>query len=321
MSASNDSLQVFNQEFSSFEVFSNLLRGYDLEFVQLDRGQFRSGLQQIQCDGIFINHMTAIRRLEVCGNPPPGLRTFGIPTVQCLPFSWRNQYSDGNTIQIYKPSTEVAVVSSPFFEAIDVSIPEQVLNALTHQQELPQLDRIIDKREMVVCDPAKMQLLRSSLRLICDALGSDPGLLQRSPELCSTIRDEIPCLLIQALMSSDRQGKQVGTATRNKAMKTAIDYFHEMPNETRSYSQFCCISGINERTLQRAFRDHYGVSPKAYAKAIHLNKIYKKLINSNPQDTSISAVASEFGFWHMGQFASDYRRHFGELPSTTLKSR
>jgi AraC family ethanolamine operon transcriptional activator len=278
-------------------------------------------LQQIQCGRIFINHITAIRRLEVCGNPPPGLRTFGIPTGQCLPFTWRNQYSDGNTIQIYKPSTEVAVVTNPFFEAIDVSIPEQEISALTHHLELPQLDKIIDKREMVDCDPAKMHKLRSTLRLICDALASDPGLLQRSPELRSVIQNEIPGLLIQALMSSDRQGKQVGTATRNKAMKKAIDYFHEMPNETTSYSQFCRESGIHERTLQRAFRDVYGVSPKAYAKAIQLNKIYKKLIKGNQQDTTISGVAGEFGFWHMGQFASDYRRHFGELPSTTLKSR
>ena len=174
---------------------------------------------------------------------------------------------------------------------------------------------------MIVCDPPKMHKLRSSLWLICDALGRDPGLLQRSPELCSVIQDEIPCLLMQVLMSSNRQGKQVGTAARNRAMKAAIVYFHEIPNETTSYSQFCRISGISERTLQRAFRDHYGVSPKAYAKAIHLNKIYKKLINSNPQDTTISEVAGNSGFWHMGQFASDYRRHFGELPSTTLNSR
>ena len=28
--------------------------------------------------------------------------------------------------------------------------------------------------------------------------------------------------------------------------------------------------------------------------------------------------ANNWGFWHMGQFAKDYRRLFGELPSKTL---
>jgi len=30
-------------------------------------------------------------------------------------------------------------------------------------------------------------------------------------------------------------------------------------------------------------------------------------------------VANAWGFWHMGQFARDYRRLFGELPSDTLR--
>jgi len=199
-------------------------------------------------------------------------------------------------------------------------MPEQELDALAQRWELPQLDRIIGKREMAVCDPAKMHELRSTLQLICNTLVKDPRLIQRSPELRSVIQVVVPCLLLQTLMSSNRQGEMLGSAARNKAMKSAIEYFHEIPNETASFTQFCCTSGINERTLQRAFRDHYGVSPKAYAKALNLNKVYKKLLNSNPRSTTISEVAGNFGFWHMSQFASDYRRHFGELPSTTLKS-
>jgi len=321
MSAKNDSLQVFKQGFSNFEVFASALHGYDLEFMQLDRGPFNSHMQQIQCGKVFINHFTTRRRLEVFGYPPPGVRTFGVPTEKCLPFTWRNQSSDGDTIQIYKPSTELAMASSPFFEATDVSISELKLDALVQRWELPQLNRVIGKREMAVCDPAKMHELRSTLQLICDTLGKDPDLLQRSPEIRRVIQDEVPYLLVQALISSDRQKKKLGTPARNKAMKAAVEYFHQIPNETASFTQFCRTSGINERTLQRAFRDHYGVSPKAYAKALNLNKVYKNLLNSNPRSTTISEVAGNFGFWHMSQFASDYRRHFGELPSTTLKSR
>ena len=42
---------------------------------------------------------------------------------------------------------------------------------------------------------------------------------------------------------------------------------------------------------------------------------------SDPSSTSITKVANRWGFWHMGQFASDYRKLFVELPSDTLGRR
>jgi len=36
--------------------------------------------------------------------------------------------------------------------------------------------------------------------------------------------------------------------------------------------------------------------------------------------TKIGTIANRCGFWHMGRFAADYRRLFGELPSETLRS-
>ena len=36
---------------------------------------------------------------------------------------------------------------------------------------------------------------------------------------------------------------------------------------------------------------------------------------------TIQDIASHWGFWHLGQFAQDYRHLFGELPSDTLHKR
>jgi AraC family ethanolamine operon transcriptional activator len=39
---------------------------------------------------------------------------------------------------------------------------------------------------------------------------------------------------------------------------------------------------------------------------------------TGPVSTAIADVANNWGFWHMGQFAHNYRKLFGELPSETL---
>jgi len=309
----------FQQQFSNFEIFSTVLRGYDLDLQQLDRGSFSANIQQIQSGRVFINHFTATRRLEICGNPPPGLITFGIPTNSCLPFTWRNQYSDGNTIQIYRSNTELEMNTYPFFEAIDVSITEENFNVLMQHWELPSFDEMLHKREMVSCDPVKLQQLKTMLHSICATLENNLDLLKQSPELQDLIKYDIPYLLAQALITSEDNISASTPKKRSYALKTAVEYIKTTPQNTSSLKQFYRETRINERTLQRAFLDRYGISPKSYSQTYHLNNVYKSLIKNNAAKTNIATIASSFGFEHMSQFAKDYHRQFGELPSETLK--
>jgi AraC family transcriptional regulator, ethanolamine operon transcriptional activator len=45
------------------------------------------------------------------------------------------------------------------------------------------------------------------------------------------------------------------------------------------------------------------------------------LLRADPRSTRVIDVATEWGFWHMGHFAHDYRVMFGEAPSQTLLNR
>lgn len=307
--------------FSNFEIFSGVLEGYDLDLHQLDRGKFNGSLQQIQYGPVFINHVSSTRRFEIFGSPPPGLRTFGIPGKHCLPFTWRNKISDGNSIQIYKPDTELEMITHPYFEAIDVSITEEAFNTLLQQWNLPALDKLIAGREMIICNPEIMQLLRKTLQTICTTTDDKPELINKNTELQDLIKYEIPHLLSRALIQAETQEMKTMPTKRSYALKTAIDYIQATPHDKISLNSFCTDNGINERTLQRAFLEHYGITAKSYAKAHRLNHVFKTLSTSDANTTSIFDTASNHGFWHMGQFATDYHRHFGELPSETLKVR
>jgi AraC family ethanolamine operon transcriptional activator len=306
-------------QFTNFEIFARALSGYDLDLKQLDRGNFSASLQHIPCDSIFISHIASTRRFEVHGNPPPGLRTFGIPTASCLPFTWRNQISSGNTIQIYKPNTEIEMVTHPFFEAIDVSISEETFNVLCQQWGYPELDKLIGTREMVICHPEVMLHLRDTLQTICLIAGNKPDSLKHDIGLQNLIKQDVPYLLAQALMTAETNKVKTVREQRSRILKPAIDFIKNTPPDKVSLNQFCSDNNINARSLQRAFTDHYGIPPKSYIKAYHLNSVYKKLLYSNTKNTRIADIASNHGFWHMSQFATDYRRHFGVLPSDTLK--
>ena len=42
------------------------------------------------------------------------------------------------------------------------------------------------------------------------------------------------------------------------------------------------------------------------------------LLRSDPRRSTVTAVATRFGFCHLGRFSVEYRERFEELPSTTL---
>jgi len=321
MNSNIEQITHYSNRFSNFEIFSSVLRGYNIDLQQLDRGSFSGKIQQIQCGNVFINRIATTRRLEAFGSVPAGLITFGIPTDSCLPFIWRNKYSKGNTLQIHKQGSELEMTTHPFFEAIDVSISEESFNILLQHWELPELNEIINKREMLACDPVKIQQLRSVLRFISHTLENNPELLKLTPELQNIIQYEVPYLLAQTLINAEDRSVNSPPKKRNIALKIAVEYIKSTPRNFVSFNKFSRDTGINERTLQRAFLEQYGIAPKSYAQAYYLNSVYKALIKSNPADISISEIASSFGFSHMSQFAKDYRRHFGELPSETLKGR
>jgi len=78
------------------------------------------------------------------------------------------------------------------------------------------------------------------------------------------------------------------------------------------------ITGVSERTLQYVFIEQFGISPKRYVMNVRLNAVRKALLRAVPEKVTVSDIAHRFGFWHMSQFAADFRRLFGKLPSETL---
>jgi AraC family ethanolamine operon transcriptional activator len=85
-----------------------------------------------------------------------------------------------------------------------------------------------------------------------------------------------------------------------------------------SVLDLCRELGVSERALHYAFREVRGLSPMAYFRASRLNAVRQELKTAPAGTASVHEIAQRWGFWHSGEFASAYRRQFGELPSQTF---
>ena len=52
-----------------------------------------------------------------------------------------------------------------------------------------------------------------------------------------------------------------------------------------------------------------------------LTQVHDELRLADPSQVNVTEVATRWGFFHLGRFASDYRARFGLLPSQTLRRR
>lgn len=78
--------------------------------------------------------------------------------------------------------------------------------------------------------------------------------------------------------------------------------------------------GVGVRTLQIAFLEHRGLSPRAVLTGIRLERAHEALLSAQP-DRNVTDIALACGFSHLGRFAAAYRARFGEAPRETLARR
>jgi len=82
----------------------------------------------------------------------------------------------------------------------------------------------------------------------------------------------------------------------------------------------CRATGVGVRTLQRGFKQCFGVTVTTYLKAVRLDAVYRDLIAAHPSRDSVTTIALRNGCRHLGRFSSEFRERFGQLPSETLRS-
>lgn len=122
-----------------------------------------------------------------------------------------------------------------------------------------------------------------------------------------------------ALMLSDAEypsRRVLGSCERRDIVEATLAILEAKPHVPVSISAVCEVLGIGERMLERAFREHLGLSPRAYERQRRLRAAHG-LILTDGDRLSITEIAMSFGFWHLSRFAGAYAALFGCSPSET----
>lgn len=307
--------QIFSCRFDDFSAFSEAAAGWEIDFRQLDRGAFHGRMVQVFSPSALLSEVRLGRKLHQLGASPKGHWTFGIPIGPGMRYQWRGQAVAANQIIGFDSSTEMDSISEIDFHLFAFSVSYEHATRICADTQIPPLEETVGHASIATCSPESIAAIRSAA---ADAMASAQ---LPSPGIHADHLDLLVGLIGQAF---DRPGRRESHPAHHggRALRQAISIIHDRAHEPISITELYRLSNASGRTLRYAFENAFGISPKAYLQAYRLNMVRSMLLDHDARSKgAISDAANAWGFWHLGQFAADYRQMFDELPSETLANR
>lgn len=137
------------------------------------------------------------------------------------------------------------------------------------------------------------------------------------------ISDDYENFLIKTLLLTQKNNysEQLNALNENpisKSVTVVKEFIHRFADKDLQASDLIMISGTSKSTLYREFQAVMQMSPMDYLRDFRLTQVHQAL-QRKPAHSSISRLALDWGFKHLGRFAQEYREKYGVLPSDTFK--
>jgi len=159
--------------------------------------------------------------------------------------------------------------------------------------------------------------------------------LQRLHAAATTLAEDVPQTLahpqasrgleqalIEAMITCLGGGeiREDGAAFRQHAaiMRRFSRVIEERLDQPLYLPELCREIGTAERTLRACCNEHLGVGPKRYLLLRRMHLVRRALRESILGNTTVTEIATRYGFWQFGRLAIEYKALFGETPSATL---
>jgi AraC-like DNA-binding protein len=129
--------------------------------------------------------------------------------------------------------------------------------------------------------------------------------------------------LLHVMMRCLSEGEPVpdrAAARHHSAIMARFDGFLAANRYEPLYlAEICAAIGASERTLRLCCEEYLGLGPVRYLWLRRMHLARRALIQADSAGVSVTSVATDHGFWELGRFSVEYRKLFGESPSTTLR--
>jgi AraC-like DNA-binding protein len=152
----------------------------------------------------------------------------------------------------------------------------------------------------------------------CHLAKTAPDILAK-PEVARAIEEALVEAMILCL--TEGHSDKVRNLHRHRAtvMRRLEEVMTSTPDRPLYMPQLCKTVGASYTTLRDCCQEYLGMSPKRYLWLRRMHLVRRALRIADAEKTTVTEIATDYGFWELGRFAGAYRSLFGEPPSAALR--
>lgn len=277
-----------------------------LSWTQLQRGSFEVGYRVIEAPPLRVAQRAYNLAFAAAATVESGKTLLATVCSRDTPARWFGDELDGDTLAVSRTEIDVRTDGPSAFFA--VTIDEAAL-----QQQYPNAPDACalfsNLAEGIARNRDGALRLRAGIRAAFSDSATLPGVNGALIPLLASALDRFDVNAVERSKCLNR---------RFTAVRRCERYMREHIDSTVTLLDLSEACGMRARSLINAFEAVTGLSPMDYLKRLRLNGVHRALSRARKARTRVIDVATAWGFWHMGHFATDYRAMFGEAPSRTL---
>jgi AraC family transcriptional regulator, ethanolamine operon transcriptional activator len=313
-------MYVNYETFEDADRHAHSLFGWDQRYDQVGEGVFRSSVKQVAAEGVQVFQECANVRMVQRGQLPPERITFGLVLGGGAPFSFQGVKVDASAFIISPGAREFVLHSPPEMSMLGVTIDTTLLESVADTQGLDFQRGPLAQQVLNIPSAAGMRAARRVVAAVEGALAQPESFQMRHAQTCFA-HDVTESILDLLAFHVPTREDRLTYACRADVVRRSHDLVLAHPEQPVSIMDLCTALRVSRRTIQNSFQSVTQMNPLAYLRAVRLAQVRRLLTTTTQDDVPIREAALRWGFSNLGHFASDYKDHFGELPSQTPRIR
>ena len=305
------------QTFSDPEEYAASTRATRAELTVTGRGRFTAKLIRIDLHRLWMQrHSEDLARIKHSANVA-GRAIISFCTQPGPSLLWSGVELHPSTIVQHSENQSHYQRSSGFTHYGSMSLP--VADTVAVGAVMAGCDLTPPKDPLILTPPplAMAKLLR--LHAAAGRLAEETPEIIANPDAARGLEQALTEAMVGCLNVGSDHEDAVAQRQHALIMRRFRRVLEEKSGQSLYITEICKLIGVSERTLEVCCQEQLGVGPKRYLVLRRLHLARRALREAAPDRTTVTDIATRYGFWHFGRFAGEYHSLFGESPAATLR--